>query len=569
MLDFKKELSILISQTIDYDENYIYDNIQIPKESNNGDYTFPCFSLAKVLKKSPVIISEDIKDKIENQNYIEKIDCVSGYLNFYLKREKVIQEVFKEYEEKKENYGKSNIGKDKTVLVEYSSPNIAKPFHIGHMRSTIIGLALYNIYKFLGYDVVSINHLGDYGTQFGKLIEAYKLWHDEYDIENNPIDELTKMYVRINKLCDEDLEVLDRCRNNFKLLEEKDEYCVNLWNKFSELSLKEFSKTYDLLGSKFDSLKGESFYIDKIDEVEKILESNNKLELSSGAKIVDLSSDGINTPCIIKKSNGSSIYATRDLATILYRARTYDYYKSIYVAGIDQDLHFKQIFAVAKYLNLEDKYVKGLTYVPFGMVRLPEGKLSTRKGNIIKLQDLLDSSINHAKDIIKEKNPNLDNMDEIAKKVGIGAVIFNDLYNSRIKDEVFDLDEMLNFQGETCPYIQYMYVRIKSILDKIDKNVLLNEVNYSKLDDDLSYNIVKLLYNFENIVKSSADKNEPYIISRYLIELSQSYSLFYSKNKILSDNIDERNSRLYLINIVGSVLKEGCNILGIKMPDKM
>lgn len=569
MINFKEKLANNISRILDLNEEDIYNLIQIPKESNNGDYTFPCFTLAKTLKKSPVLIANDLKEKIEKEDFIDNIESVNGYLNFYLNKEKVTKAVFDEFESKKENYGKSNIGDGKTVLVEYSSPNIAKPFHIGHMRSTIIGSALYNIYKFLGYKVVGINHLGDYGTQFGKLIEAYKLWHEEYDIENNPIDELTKMYVKINELCNEDEDALNRCRNNFKLLEEQDEYCVNLWKRFSDLSLKEFQKTYDLLGTKFDSLSGESFYSDKMGEVRDILDSNNKLILSEGAKIVDLTEDGIETPCIIQKSDGSSIYAIRDLAAILYRSRTYDYDKNIYVVGSDQDLYFRQIFAVAKYLNLDEKYVNGLNYVPFGMVRLKEGKLSTRKGNIIKLEDLLNSSIKHAKEIIMEKNPNLKEIDETAKKIGIGAVIFNDLYNSRIKDEVFDLDAMLNFQGETCPYVQYMYVRIKSILDKVDEKVLLKDINYSKLGDDLSYNIVKLIYNFEEIVKQAAYKNEPYIISRYLIDLSHAYSIFYSQNKILSDDDEEKNARLYLINIVGNILDIGCKLLGIQMPSEM
>ena len=490
-------------------------------------------------------------------------------MNFYINKEYLTEVVFNEYDNQKEKYGSSNIGDGKTILIDYSSPNIAKPFHIGHMRSTIIGGALYNLYKFLGYNVVGINHLGDYGTQFGKLIEGYKLWKEEYNIEENPIDELTKIYVRINNLCEEDPEVLERCRENFKKLEEKDPYCVELWNKFKDLSLKEFQRTYDLLGSKFDSLNGEAFYIDKMPEVLEILEKNKKITISEGAKVVDLTDVGIDTPCIIEKSNGSSIYATRDLAAILYRARTYDYYKNIYVTGNDQILHFKQIFEVAKYLDLDEKYINGLEHVPFGMVRLPEGKLSTRKGNIVKLEDLLIDSINHAKDIIKEKRDDLDNIDEIATKVGIGAVIFNDLYNSRIKDEVFDLNEMLNFQGETCPYIQYMYVRIKSIIEKIDEKVLINDIDYSKLNDELSYNIVKLLYNFTDTVKTATEKSEPYILSRYLIDLSKAYSSFYNTNKVLSDDIDERNARIYLINIVGDVLKTGMNLLGIQMPDKM
>ncbi|MBQ9023621.1 MAG: arginine--tRNA ligase [Bacilli bacterium] len=568
-MNIKNEILNILKNNIAIDEETILNNITEIKEKNKGDYTFPCFVLSKILKKSPNQISDELKNSIKTNEIIEKIESVNGYLNFYINKELLIKEVFNEFDKLKDKYGSSNIGEGKTILIDYSSPNIAKPFHIGHMRSTIIGGALYNLYKFLGYNVVGINHLGDYGTQFGKLIEGYKLWHDEYNIEENPIDELTKIYVRINNLCEEDEEVLERCRNNFKLLEEKDPYCVELWNKFKELSLKEFNRTYDLLGSKFDSLNGEAFYIDKMPEVIQILEKNNKLTESEGARVVDLTDAGIDTPCIIQKSNGSSIYATRDLAAILYRARTYDYYKNIYVTGSDQILHFKQVFEVAKYLDLDEKYINGLEHVPFGMVRLPEGKLSTRKGNIVKLEDLLNDSINHAKEIIKEKREELENIDEVAQKVGIGAVIFNDLYNSRIKDEVFDLKEMLNFQGETCPYIQYMYVRINSIIEKYDKKVLINEIDYSKLNDELTYNIVKLLYNFTDTIILSTKKSEPYILSRYLIDLARAYSSFYSNNKVLSDDIDERNARIYLINIVGNVLKVGMNLLGIQMPNKM
>ena len=569
MLDIKKVITKLIKENIDIEENLIYDNISLIKEKNKGDYTFPCFTLSKTLKKSPNQISDELKEKINPSEEIDKIESINGYLNFYIKKEVITKEVFNEYEKLKENYGSLNIGKGKTILIDYSSPNIAKTFHIGHMRSTIIGGALYNIYKHLGYNVVGINHLGDYGTQFGKLIEGYKLWHDEYNIEENPIDELTKIYVRINNLCEEDHEVLERCRNNFKLLEEKDKYCVDLWKKFRELSLKEFEKTYKLLGSKFDSLNGESFYTDKMPEVIEILEKSNKLVISQGAKVVDLKDVGIEAPCIIEKSDGSSIYATRDLAAILYRARTYDYYKNIYVTGSDQILHFKQVFEVAKYLGLDEKYIKGLEHVPFGMVRLPEGKFSTRKGNIKKLEDLLNDSITHAKEIIKEKRGNIEDIDDIATKVGVGAIIFSDLYNSRIKDEIFDINEMLNFQGETCPYIQYMYVRINSIIQKNDENILINNIDYSKLNDELSYDLVKLLYNFTDTLKNVVEKNEPYILSRYLIELAKTYSSFYNTNKVLSDDIDERRARIYLINVVGNVLLKGMNLLGIKMPSKM
>ena len=569
MIDFKKVISKSIKEIIDIDENKIYDNISQIKEKSMGDYAFPCFMLSKELKKSPKDISDDLKVKISLPEEIEKIESVNGYLNFYINKEFFTKEVFKEYDLKKENFGKSDEGNDKTIVIDYSSPNIAKPFHVGHLRSTVIGHALYNMYKFLGYNVVGVNHLGDYGTQFGKLIEGYKLWKDEYNIEENPIDELVKIYVRINALCEEDPQVLDRCRNNFKLLEEKDEFCVDLWKKFNDLSLKEFQKVYDLLGVKFDSVKGESFYTDKMQEVIDILDKNNKLIESNGAKVVNLDEFKINTPCIIVKSDGTSIYATRDLAAILYRARTYDYYKSLYVTSYEQDFAFKQVFATANYLNLDEKYVKGLNHVSFGMFTSKDGKFSTRKGNFIKLEDILNESINRAKEKVIEKNPNLDNIDEVAKNVGIGAVVFSDLYNSRIKDEVFDIDAMLEFQGETSPYIQYMYVRINSILEKYNENILINDIDYSKLNDELSYSIVKLIYNFTDIISLACEKNEPYILSRYLIDLAQTYSAFYENNKVLSDDVEERKARVYLINIVGNVLKTGMNLLGIQMPNKM
>ena len=563
MVDLKKEISLLLNKEVSIDT---YSLIKEIKEKDKGDYTFPCFILAKELHKAPNQIADELKDKIDSE-IIEKIEAVNGYLNFFIDKEFLTREVFKEYEKSKENYGKEEQN-GKTVCVEYSSPNIAKPFHIGHMRTTLIGHALYNIYKYLGYKTIGINHLGDYGTQFGKLIEGYKLWGNEYDLSTNTIDKLVEIYVRINQEC-ENPEVLERCRNNFKLLEEGDEYCVSLWKKFSELSMDEFNQTYEKLGIKFDEIKGEASYVSDKENILKILEKNNKLEISEGAKIVDLEKDGINTPCIIEKSDGSSIYATRDLAAILYRSKKYDYDKSIYVTGYEQELHFKQVFAVAKYLDLDEKYIKGLEHVSYGMYRLKEGKMSTRKGNFVKLEDILNDAIDRAKAKVTDKNPDLEDIDEVAKKVGIGAVVFGDLYNSRIKDEVFDIDEMLEFQGETCPYIQYMYVRIKSILRKLNQEVLINDVKYDKLRNDLSYDLVKQIYNFNNVLKEVIDKNEPYILSRYLIKLAQTYSEYYNTYKILSDDIDERNSRVYLISIVANILKTGCNLLGIEMPEKM
>ncbi len=448
MIDFKEEIAKKIAKTIDLDYLEIEKTIEIPKEKNMGDYAYPCFRLAKVLKKSPQMIAEEIKTKIDlTDDLIEKAEVIGGYLNFYANKKTLTETVIKEFDQKQEDYGKSDFGKGKNVIVEYSSPNIAKPFHIGHLRTTLIGNALYNTYKYLGYNTIGINHLGDYGTQFGKMIEGYKRWNKEYSFEN-PIDDLMNIYVRINELCKEDENVLEICRENFKKLEEHQEYEVSLWQKLKELSLKEFYKIYDLLDIKFDSLNGEAFYSDKLQEVIKKLESTGKLVESQGAKIIDLEDKGM-PPCMICKSNGSSIYATRDLAAILYRTREYDFDKCLYVVAYEQNLYFKQIFEVAKLLDIDEKYINGLEHVSFGMVHLKTGKMSTREGNVVKVEDLLNEAIERAGNILEEKNPNIENKDDIAKKVGIGAVIFNDLANSRIKDEIFDWDTILNFQGET------------------------------------------------------------------------------------------------------------------------
>ena len=466
-------------------------------------------------------------------------------------------------------YGRSELGKGKNIVIDYSSPNIAKPFHIGHLKTTVIGGALYNIYKYLGYNVIGVNHLGDYGTQFGKLIEGYKRWGNEYDLTENAIDKLADIYKRIDGLCKEDEEVLNKCRENFKLLEQNDEYCTKIWNEFKDLSIKEFQKIYDLLGSKFDSWNGEAFYADKTDEVIDILNKTGKLVESEGARIIDLTESGIETPCIVCKSNGSTIYATRDLAAILYRARTYDYDKCIYVTSYEQNLHFKQIFEVAKLLGLDEKYTRGLEHVSYGMVRLPTGKMSTRAGNFVKIEDLLTNTINRAKEIISEKNPNLENKEDVAKKVGIGAVIFNNLSSSRMKDEVFDINEMLNFQGETGPYIQYTYVRTKSVLEKVGMVPKASDIKAQNLTDEYSLKLINIIYNFEDILKQVIEKSEPSILSRYLIDLAKAYSAFYNENKIICDDKSYQDARVYLTYAVGKVLKQGVKLLGIEMPDKM
>lgn len=568
MLDFKREIANTIEKVINIDTKELESYIEIPKDNKNGDYAFPCFRLAKELKKAPGQIASEIKEKIEiDTKIIEKVEVLGGYLNFYVNKQALTKEVIQRIATKQ--YENLKIGEGKNIVIDYSSPNIAKPFHIGHLRSTVIGGALYRIYQFLGYHTTGVNHLGDYGTQFGKLIEGYKLWGDEYDIEKDPINELTQIYIRINEACKEDEEILNRCRDNFKKLEEKDAYCLEVWEKFKALSLQEFKRVYDLLGSQFDSWNGEAFYSDKMAEVMEMLEKTGKVQESQGAKIIDLEEQGINTPCIIEKSNGSTTYATRDLAAILYRARTYDYDKSLYVTSYEQVLHFKQIFEVAKLLDLEEKYKKGLHHISFGMVLLPTGKMSTREGNIIKLEELLKEAIERAKKIVEEKNPELENKEDVAKKVGIGAVIFNDLANSRIKDEIFDWNQILNFQGETGPYIQYTYVRTKSVLDKVGEVPRAEEVKEELLIDEYSQAISKLIYAFEDTLLQVTQKDEPSILARYLIELAKAFSSFYNENKIITEDKQEQMARVYLTYSVGEILKTGASLLGIEMPDKM
>jgi len=589
-MDFKNEISELIINSIkksndlniangdnetnnqnmiNLNRENIANFLETPKDKKNGDVSFPCFRLAKILKRSPIEIANIIKENIDIENtVVSKIDIVNGFLNFYIDKNKIAQSVISKFNvNKEETYGSSDEGKGKNVIVDYSSPNIAKPFHIGHLKTTILGNSLYNMYKFLGYNTIGINHLGDYGTQFAKLIVAYDKWENEYDLSVDPITKLSEMYVRINKLCEEDENVLNECRNTFKKLENGEPHCVDIWKKFKEVSLAEFQKIYDLLGIKFDSMNGESFYSDKINEVVELLEKSGKLEESNGAEIVDLSDVGIDTPCIIQKANGSSIYATRDLAAILYRARTYDFDKCLYVVGNEQTLHFKQVFAVAKYLGLDEKYLNGLEHVSYGMIRLPEGKMSTRKGNFVKVEDLLNDAISKANEIIKDRD--IENKDEVAKKVGIAAVVFDNLKESRIKEQVFDVNKALNFSGETGPYIQYTVVRTNSILNKAGYIPKSEDVIADKLTDDKSISLLKTIGKFNETISSALKKSEPFYVSRYLLDLSKQFSEFYNENKVICDDNDIQNARLYLTYMTKTTLTNGLKLLGIDVPDKM
>ena len=571
MEDIKNIIATIISEALDkkIDISDIKSKIEIPKDKNNGDFAYPCFNLAKILRNSPVNIANELKEKIVLPEEISKIEVVNGYLNFYVNDLDISKKVLLKIISEKEKYGFQNIGNNANVCIDYSSPNIAKPFHLGHFRTTIIGRAISNLYKELGYNTISINYLGDWGRQFGLVIEGYKRFKDEYDIEKDPLHALSDMYVRANKLAKDDDEVMDMARENFRQLEEGNEEYLNLWKTFRELSLKEYNKTYDLLGCKFDSYNGEAYYNDKMDEVIDILNKKGVLVESRGAKVVMLGEN--EPPCIIVKSDGSTIYATRDLAAILDRSRVYDYQKSIYVTSYEQIHHFKQIFEVAKYL-VNEKYTKELVHVPYGMVRLKTGKMSTREGTVIYLQDLINDAINKSKNVLSEKNSNVSDIDTLSKQIGIGALVFNDLKTNKIKDVVFDLDEILRFDGETGPYVQYTYVRTKSILEKANfniSNIDIKNIDFELLKEDESIDLVKLLNKFPEVIKRAATEYEPSILSRYLIDVASLFSRFYNNNQVITDDEKLKNVRCILVYATGIVIKKGLNILGIEVPDKM
>ena len=539
--------------------------LEKPKDDNMGDIALPCFKFAKVLKNSPMNIANEINENLEIDNRISKCEVVSGYINFYADSAKLCENILENIIHKGNDYGFVNIGKGQNVTIDYSSPNIAKPFHLGHFRTTIIGRTLYNLYNELGYNSIGINHLGDWGRQFGLVIIGYEMFKDEYDIEKDPLHILSEIYVRINKLAKEDESIFVKASDNFKKLEEGDKELLALWQYFKDVSMKEYDRIYKILGCKFDSFNGEAFYNDKMDEVVKILDDKGVLVLSEGAKVVKLGEN--EPPCIILKSNGSTIYATRDLAAVLYRSRTYDYAKSIYVTSYEQIHHFKQVFEVSKFL-VDEKYTKELVHVPYGMVRLKTGKMSSREGTVVYLQDLIEEAITKSKKIIIEKGAEVEDIDLLAKQIGIGALIFNDLKHNKIKDIVFDLDEVLRFDGETGPYIQYTYVRIFSLINKsgIDINTI-KKVNYTYNEDEVK--LIKLLDMFENVIYDAAENYEPSILVRYIIDIASSFSTFYNNNSILVEDNDIKEARLILANSTGIVIKKGLNLLGIETPTKM
>lgn len=572
MDNLKEIIAASIKDAINNDEismEDILNALEEPKDSKNGDMAFPCFKLSRVLKNSPINIAQNIKENIKyDDGIINKVENVNGYLNFYINNASVLSNLVKKVIEENDNYGKSDIGCKEKIVIDYSSPNIAKPFHLGHFRNTVLGASLYNLYNNFGYEVVGINHLGDWGRQFGLLIEGYKLFKDEYDIENDALGTLSDIYVRISKLAKEDEAVMERARQNFKELEDGNEEYKKLWEYFREISLKEYNRIYDILGCKFDSYNGEAFYNDKMDEVVEILEKKGVLEDSQGAKVVNVGDDM--PPCIILKSNGSTIYATRDLAAILYRARTYNFKKAIYITGSEQILHFKQVFAAAKYL-VDEKYQRGLIHIPYGMIRLKTGKMSTREGNVIYVDDLIKDAISKSKNIIREKNSELENLDDTAKIIGVGALIFNYLKTNKQKDIIFDLDETLRFDGETGPYVQYTYVRTKSIIEKSDVNIdTLCNADYTYLKETPEVNLLKQIEKYEEVLKKAMEECEPAHVARYLIDISTLFSRFYNECRILNvEDTNVKNARLGLTLATGIVIKNGLKILGINCPDKM
>ncbi|HEL2729006.1 TPA: arginine--tRNA ligase [Streptococcus suis] len=540
----------------------IYNLLEKPKSSEMGDIAFPAFSLAKVERKAPQAIAADIVEKLDTTGF-EKVVASGPYVNFFLDKAAISHQVLTDVITEKDQYGKLNIGQGRNVTIDMSSPNIAKPFSVGHLRSTVIGDALANIHEKLGYKPIRINHLGDWGKQFGMLIVAYKLWGDKAAVEADPISELLKLYVRINAEAEEKPELDDEARQWFKKLEDGDPEAHELWQWFRDESLVEFNRIYDKLDVTFDSYNGEAFYNDKMDEGIQILEEKGLLQESKGARIVDLESYNL-PPALIMKTDGATLYITRDMATAMYRKRTYDFVKSIYVVGQEQINHFKQLKAVLKEMDFD--WSDDMTHVTFGLVTKDKKKLSTRKGNIILLEPTLDEAISRALTQIEAKNPDLENKEEVAHAVGVGAVKFYDLKTDRDNGYDFDLEAMVSFEGETGPYVQYAYARIQSILRKA--NFVPSAENDYKLADAESWDIIKHIQNFSNVVERAGDKFDPSLIAKYAINLAQAFNKYYAHTRIL-DESPERDSRLALAYATGLVLKEALRLLGVKAPEKM
>lgn len=560
----KNQIVNLLSQNIDVlTSEEISQLIELPPKPEMGDFAFPCFRLAKSYHKAPPVIAQELKEAIGDQAFLSEIKVVGGYLNFYVDKAQYAQQIIEKYNQD-DNYGHSEEGNGKTICIDYSSPNVAKNFHVGHLRTTIIGNSLYKIFTKLGYKVVRINHLGDWGTQFGKLIVAYKKWGSREAVEEKGIEELMDIYVKFHEEAEKDDSLNDEARAWFAKMEQGNEEALEIWQWFRDISLKEFMRVYDILGMEFDSFAGESFYRDKTADVVKRLTDDGLLKESQGAMIVPLDEYDM-PPCIVAKKDGSSIYATRDLAAILYRKATYDFDRCLYVTGLEQKLHFAQVFKVIELMGNE--YAKNLIHIPYGLVSLKSGKISSRKGNVIFAEDLLRESINKTTSVIEEKNPDIPDKEEVAKQVGIGAIIFNDLYNQRIKDVIFDWKKLLNFDGETGPYVQYTYARASSVLRKIGEAP--DTIDYSLLTDEASIGLLKEIERYPQVIKDAAERYEPSVIARYSIDLAHAFNKFYHECQINVEDETTKYTRTNIVKIARYIIKDALSLLGIQCPEQM
>ena len=560
----KNQIVNLLSQNIEVlTSEEISQLIEIPPKPEMGDFAFPCFRLAKSYHKAPPMIAQDLKESIGDQTFLSDLKVVGGYLNFYVDKAQYAQQIIDKYNNATD-YGCSDQGKDKTICIDYSSPNVAKNFHVGHLRTTIIGNSLYKIFSKLGYKVVRINHLGDWGTQFGKLIVAYKKWGSREAVEEKGIEELMDIYVKFHEEAEKDDSLNDEARAWFLKMEQGDEEALEIWQWFRDISLKEFMRVYNILGMEFDSFAGESFYRDKTADVIKRLTDDGLLKESQGAMIVPLDEYDM-PPCIVAKKDGSSIYATRDLAAILYRKATYNFDRCLYVTGLEQKLHFAQVFKVIELMG--NDYAKNLVHIPYGLVSLKSGKISSRKGNVIFAEDLLRESINKTTSIIEEKNPDIPDKEEVAKQVGIGAIIFNDLYNQRIKDVIFDWNKLLNFDGETGPYVQYTYARASSVLRKIGE--VPDTIDYTLLTDEASIGLLKEIERYPQVIKDAAERYEPSVIARYSIDLAHAFNKFYHECQINVEDETTKYTRTNVVKIARYIIKDALSLLGIQCPEQM
>lgn len=572
MLNMKEKIAGLLAEHIEgLTAEEIAKMIEIPQDSKMGDYAFPCFRLAKTMRKAPNMIAADLAGKIAENSIFAKVENVNAYLNMFLDRAEFTREILEAVIGEKDRYGASDIGQNRPVVVEFSSPNIAKPFHIGHIRSTVIGNAINKIYSFLGYDVIRINHLGDYGTQFGKMIVSYRRWGNKEEVINEPIKSLLGYYVKFHEEAENDPTLEDEARAVFTKLENGEKEETELWQWFRDESLKEFNRVYKMLGIEFDSYAGESFYSDKMPRILQELKEKNLLEESQGAQIVNLDAYDL-PPALITKSDGSSLYITRDIAAAVYRKEHYNFYKNIYVVASQQNLHFQQWIQIVEMMGYE--WARSCVHIPFGLVSLEEGTMSTRHGRVVFLEDVLNRAVEQTKEVIVEKNVNTECIDETAHMVGIGAVIFQELSNNRIKDYMFSWDKVLNFDGETGPYVQYTHARAASVLRNAGadaEKALANAAgaDLSFIGGDSAYELAKLIYRFPDAVLDAGEKYEPSVITRHIVDIAQCFNKFYHDEHILVENEKEKEAKLILTYAAKQTIKNGLELLGIQAPEKM